>query len=76
MSEYRIVFNAQTRKFRIEQRRLWDWSFVMDDTGEQYATFDSYEAAQRVVCALRRTRINRNRRWQVVDTCCDSSSSA
>ena len=33
MTDYRIVFNVQTARYRIERRRLWGWTFVMTDDG-------------------------------------------
>ena len=72
MSDYRIVFNAQTARYRVERRRLWDWAFVMDELGEDYVTFDSYDDAQRFICARRSSESSPDRRWQVVDTCSET----
>jgi hypothetical protein len=67
--DYRIVFNAQTSRYRVERRRLWDWAFVMDESGEDYATFATYGDARRFLCARRNAASTSKRRWQVVDSC-------
>lgn len=72
MSDYRIVFNEHTGKYRVERRSLFGWQFVMDEGRADYLTFDSREAAQQYVCATRQVGAGRpsHRRWRVVDTCC------
>jgi len=69
MSEYRIVFNEQSGRYRVERHGWAGWTFVTADSGEDYLTFDSYEAARRFVCARRRTGHDTGRRWRVVDLC-------
>ncbi|MCB1802671.1 MAG: hypothetical protein KDI82_13350 [Gammaproteobacteria bacterium] len=78
MSDYRIVFNEHTEKYRVERRGLFGWQFVMDQSGTDYLTFDSRETAQQYVCATRQVGAGRQsqRRWQVVDTCCAPSTQA
>ena len=68
MSGFRIVFNEQTRRYRIEQRRWWGWDFVRDEAGE-YATFDDCEQARRHLCLELPARRGRFRRWRVLDLC-------
>ena len=43
MTDYRIVFNEETRRYRVERRRWWGWSFLMEAAGEDYATFADFE---------------------------------
>ena len=69
MIDFRIVFNEQSGRYRVERRRWWGWGFVLDRSGEDYATFDRFEDAQRFVCARRLPRKARPRRWRVVDNC-------
>ena len=69
MPDYRIVFNERTVQYRIERRRLWGWSFVMDDQGRDYLTFADYQAACRHLCALRDRRGDTHRRWRVLEPC-------
>jgi hypothetical protein len=69
MSDYRIVFNKQTGRYRVEKRGWAGWSFVTAERGGDYLTFDSCEAARRFICARRRPRRDVGRRWQVVDLC-------
>lgn len=69
MSEFRIVFNEYSRRYRIERRGLFGWSFVIDDSGRDYATFASYEEARRFACRSRRRPARADRRWRVVDPC-------
>ena len=69
MSDCRIVFNEQTGRYRIESRRWWGWSFVLDPSGEHYATFERYEDARRFVCDQLRPKRVSQRRWRVVDLC-------
>jgi hypothetical protein len=69
MSEYRIVYNEQTERYRIEQRGWAGWTFVLDEAGAEYATFDSFEAARRFACVQQRRQKTHRRRWRIVDLC-------
>ena len=69
MSDYRIVYNEQTDLYRVERRGWAGWSFVMDKTVGDYATFRSCQAAKRFICRRQRGRPASSRRWQVVDGC-------
>lgn len=69
MAEYRIVVNEQTDKFRIERRGWWTWGFVMNDSKDDYATFDSYEAARDYVCKHLLRQQSGWRRWRVLGPC-------
>jgi hypothetical protein len=67
MPDFRIVYNEQTARYRVEKRGLIGWSFVTSKGGGDYLTFDSYEAARRFVCSKHRSE--KGRRWKVVDPC-------
>jgi len=69
MTEYRIVFNERTGRYRVERRRWWGWGFVMDAAGEDYLSFADYRDAQCFVCRQRRPLSGEQRRWKVVDPC-------
>lgn len=69
MSDYRIVYNEQTARYRVEKRGLMGWSFVTANRGGDYLTFDSCEAARRYICTRRRRLRDSGRRWKVVDPC-------
>lgn len=69
MPDYRIVYNEQTARYRIERRGWAGWTFVTADRGSNYLTFDSYEAARRFVCERCRPTRGEGRRWKVVDPC-------
>lgn len=69
MSDYRIVFNEQTARYRVEKRGWTGWTFVTANRGCDYLTFDSYEAARRFVCGRQRPKPDSGRRWRVVDPC-------
>jgi hypothetical protein len=71
MDNLRIVHNARTGKFRIERRRLWGWSFIMNDAGDDYLTFEKFDDAQDHLCARNRPSPAGDRRWEVVPACCD-----
>jgi hypothetical protein len=71
MENLRIVRNRRTGQYRVERRRLWDWAMVMNDTGDAYLAFDSFEAARRYVTARNTPRAIAARRWQVAQPCCD-----
>ena len=76
MSDYRIVFNDHSGKYRVERRGWLGWQFVMHPDGRDYLTFDDHDAARRHVCAARQSRApaRDNRRWRVIDSCCGSTS--
>ena len=69
MTDYRIVFNVQTARYRIERRRLWGWTFVMTDDGRDYLGFDRYVDAREHLCRRLRRSDDAQRRWRVVDPC-------
>ena len=72
MSDYRIVFNEQTGRYRVERRSWWSWDFVYDASGEGYATFDSLQQAREFVCREHGKAAPAHRRWRVVDPCCEA----
>lgn len=76
MTDFRIVFNEQTGRYRVEQRRWWGWDFVRDPAGEGYLTFESLAGARRFVCGHLFGRPAANRRWRVVDPCCQAPPAA
>lgn len=69
MTEFRIVCNEKTGLYRIEGRRWWSWSFIMDASGEDYLTYENYQDAQCFVCRQLRRKRRAHRRWKVVDFC-------
>lgn len=69
MSECRIVFNDQTGFYRVERRRWWGWSFVLDSTGEHYVSFGCFEDAREFVCKQLQRRNSSHRRWKVIGIC-------
>jgi hypothetical protein len=69
MSGYRIVKNDHTGSYRVERRGWFGWSFVMTESGEDYASFDSYEQACRFVCGKLRGKVDATRRWRIVNHC-------
>ena len=69
MTDYRIVFNEETRRYRVERRRWWGWNFLMDAAGEDYATFADFDSARRFACAQSGQRQTAPRRWKVVGIC-------
>jgi hypothetical protein len=71
MTDYRIVHNAQTGRYRIEQRRWWGWDFVLDPTGTHYVTFESLDEARGFACRALAGKPPANRRWKVISPCCE-----
>lgn len=69
MTKYRIVYNEQTKRYRVERRSWFGWTFLLDDAGAEYATFESCEAARRFACLRQRRQKVQRRRWQVIDLC-------
>ena len=70
MSDYRVVLNEQTGLYRVERRRWWGWTFVMDPSGDEYLSFRRYRDAMCFVCRRRRQQQRRPyRRWKVVNFC-------
>jgi len=67
--DWRIVYNEQTRRYRIETRRWWGWDFVPDDASDAYRSFTEFEAARRWACRHLGGQTQRSRRWRVVDVC-------
>lgn len=69
MSECRIVFNDQTDLYRVERRRWWGWSSVLDSSGEHYASFECCEDAREFVCKHMQRKNSSHRRWKVIGIC-------
>ena len=69
MSDYRIVYNEQTGRYRIDRRGWLGWSFVMSPSGDDYASFDSYHEACRFACKLQVQGMDRHRRWKIIGPC-------
>lgn len=66
---WRIVYNEQTLRYRIERRRWWGWDFVADEAVGSYLSFSDLAAAKRWGCRHLGQQSQRPRRWQVVDYC-------
>jgi len=64
---WRIVYNNQTHRYRIEKKRWWGWDFVADDSAGDYISFSDLAAAKRWACQHLGQRIQRPCRWQIVD---------
>ena len=63
----RIVYNAFTRRYRIERKRWWGWSFVTEPGSGSYLGFDSLDSAQQWVKDCFASLEKPSRRWEVVD---------
>lgn len=69
MPDCRIVFNEHSGRYRIERRRWWGWAFVMDQSGEDYLNFDTFQDALHFACRQLPRKPARHRRWKVIDIC-------
>lgn len=69
MSDYRIVYNEETERYRVEKRGLTGWHFLMNKQGDDYATFVEYEDARCFACRHRSKRSLIPRRWRILDMC-------
>jgi hypothetical protein len=66
---WRVVYNDQTRRYRLEIRRWWGWDFVTDSVDGRYLDFDSYADARSWACRHLRPRRQQGRRWRILDIC-------
>lgn len=72
---WRVVYNAQTERYRIELRRWWGWDFVANQTTGAYVAFDDYAAAGDWACRRLVRKDRHSRRWRALSICdCHSSS--
>lgn len=69
MSDYRVVFNEHSGRYRVERRYWWGWGFVMDPSGKDYATFEHCRDARRFICERQTGKPGAPRRWRVVGDC-------
>lgn len=65
---YRVVFNEQSGRYRVERKGLLSWSFVEDQNGD-YLAFETLEAARAWVREHAKCGDTGPRRWRVVDCC-------
>jgi hypothetical protein len=66
---WRVVYNDQTQRYRLEIRRWWGWDFVADRGRGDYLSFDSYAAARNWGCRHLRPPRQPGRRWRVLSIC-------
>ena len=72
---WRIVYNKETRRYRIEQKRWWGWDFVVNASAGEYISFTDLADAKRWACHHLGQQRQTAQRWQVVDASgCPSSA--
>lgn len=65
---YRVVFNDQSGRYRIERKGWFGWNFVQDESGD-YLGFGTLEQA-RVWVSEHNDCVGKGpRRWRIVDCC-------
>lgn len=69
MTDYHIVFNEETARYRVERRRWWGWGFLTDASGENYATFNDFDGARRFACQQSGRFPEARRRWRIIGIC-------
>jgi hypothetical protein len=66
---FRVVFNDQSGRYRVERKGWFGWNFVQDESG-QYVGFDTLEQARAWVREHQNCRgTGGPRRWRIVDCC-------
>lgn len=65
---YRVVFNDQTGRYRVERKGWFGWSFVEDEAGN-YLGFETVEQARAWVRNHSTCAGSGPRRWRVVGCC-------
>ena len=64
---YRVVFNDQSGRYRVERKGWLGWSFVQDESGD-YLGFETLEQARAWVRENKHCQgTTEPRRWRVVD---------
>lgn len=69
---WRIVYNEQTKRYRIQCKRWWGFDFVLNPTTGAYLSFADCEAARNWACRNLKRNDQRQRRWRVMSACEDS----
>jgi hypothetical protein len=66
---YRVVFNDQSGRYRVERKGWLGWGFVQDESGD-YLGFETLEQARAWVRENKQCQGTTGpRRWRVVDCC-------
>lgn len=65
---YRIVYNDQSGRYRIERKGMLGWNFVEDEAGD-YLSLDTLEQARAWIREHAECSGTGPRRWRVVDCC-------
>ena len=72
---WRVVYNDQTQRYRIESKRWWGWEFIVDADSDNYLSFSSCIEARNWVCQRMTAYERPARRWRVLTICdCPKSS--
>ena len=65
---YRVVFNDQSGRYRVERKGWLGWNFVQTESGD-YPGFDTLEQAREWTREHGKCQGTGLRRWRVVDCC-------